>query len=334
MEESEVEPKMPNRAVSKGRWGSLHRAVALSIGLCLVGAAVAGSPAKKKLTVEDIMELLAGGVAIPRITYLVKERGIDFQLTPRLQQAFQDAGADQGLIRTIRSQQAAPEATPETPVKQEGPAPQPPGQPPQNVAPTTAPAHAPAQAPQLAGLQIRSRPGNVTIYVDDELKGQTDSEEGRLEVAPLKPGKHRVRATCEGYQDLEGTVEVAAGQMLDTPLWLAKAQGPAPAPAAPELPAGKKFLVRHQHVAAGASGYCQGWLIVNVGYVRYISTDSPHKYLMGTSEIREAKAGSGPGAFFIKLDFGRKYQFVAVDEKGNEVSPGPILAEIHYSMGE
>jgi hypothetical protein len=324
-----VEPQIAARVTSKERWGGAYRAVALLIGLSLVSMAFTASPAKKKLGIEDIMELLAGGVALPRIAVLVKEHGIDFQLTPRLQQAFQDAGADQSLIGTIRSQQSAPAGEAGTGPKQQGPAPQPSGQP--SAAPPS-----PTQGAQLAGLQIRSRPGNVAIYVDDELKGQTSPEEGLLEIAPLKPGKHRLRATCEGYQDLEGTVEIAPGQMLETPLWLAKAEGPAPAPAAPELPAGKKFLVRHQHLAYGGGGpsYCQGWLIVNVGYVRYVSTDSPHKYLMGTSEIRDAKAGSGPGAFFIKLDFGRKYQFVAVDEKGNEVSPGPILAEIHYSMGE
>jgi len=73
-------------------------------------------------------------------------------------------------------------------------------------------------------------------------------------------------------------------------------------------------------------------MIVNVGYVRYISTNSPHKYMMGTSEIRDVK-GSGAG-FTIKLDFGRKYDFVAIDDKGNEVSAGPVLSEIRYSMGQ
>ena len=82
------------------------------------------------------------------------------------------------------------------------------------------------------------------------------------------------------------------------------------------------------------AGYCQGWLIVNVGYVRYISTDSPHKYLMNTSSMKQAKATSGRGNFTIKLDFGREFQFVAVDEHGAPVSPGPILTEIRYSMGE
>jgi hypothetical protein len=80
--------------------------------------------------------------------------------------------------------------------------------------------------------------------------------------------------------------------------------------------------------------YCQGWMIVNIGYVRYISTDSPHKYLMGTSEIRDVKLSSGGVGLTIKLDFGRKYDFVAVDEKGHEVGAGPLVNEISYSMGK
>jgi hypothetical protein len=74
-------------------------------------------------------------------------------------------------------------------------------------------------------------------------------------------------------------------------------------------------------------------MVVNVGYVRYISTDSPHTYLMSTSEMRDAKAEGSHGSFTIKLDFGRQYHFAAVDEKGKEVSAGPILSEIKYSMG-
>jgi hypothetical protein len=296
--------------------------------------AVAAAAEKKKLSVENVMELLAGGVATPRITYLVKERGVDFQLTPKLQQAFSDAGADAELIRTLRNQEIAPETTAGPPAKQEAPAAQPPGQAAASPAPSTGPTPSPTKGMPLTGLQIRSKPGDVAVFVDDEPKGTTDPEQGFLQVA-LKPGKHRLRATHEGYQDVEYPVEIAAGQMLETPLWLAKAEAPPPAPSAPSLPAGKKFLVRHQHLASGGTGgYCQGWLIVNVGYVRYISTDSSHKYLMNSSEIREAKAGSNPGGFFVKTDTGFKVQFVAVDEKGNTVSSGPALAEIQYSMGK
>jgi hypothetical protein len=176
----------------------------------------------------------------------------------------------------------------------------------------------------------------VVIFVDGKLEGQTDAQEGLLQVTGLKPGKHHLRAALEGYEGVEGPAVVVAGQLTETPVTLAQTE--APPPVTPEeLPAGKRFPVRHVHRAMeGVAGpaYCQGWMIVNIGYVRYISTDSPHKYLMGTSEIRDVKLSSGGVGLTIKLDFGRKYDFVAVDEKGHEVGAGPLVNEISYSMGK
>jgi len=290
------------------------------------------------------MDLLSNGVALQRVTYLVRERGIDFKLTGRLEQAFLDGGANQALINAMKGEQVSPatgassRAVDDTQVPQQVSS----LQPSETTLPANAPLHErksslPSGAPPT-GLQIRSKPGGVTIFVDGELKGQTDADEGGLDVVGLTPGKHRLRATCEGYEDLEGPVQVAMGKLEETPVWLAKAEAPKPATTAvPELPAGKKFLVRHTHKAVeglGGPGFCQGWMVVGVGYVRYVSTDSPHKYLMNTSEIRDVKASSGHGALAIKLDFGRKYEFVAVDDKGHQIGVGPLLTEIRYSMGQ
>jgi len=313
------------QTLRQGRRKRLHRTSLLAIlsSLLLILATVlAAAPAeKKKLTPENIMDLLSGGVEVSRVTYLVLDRGVDFELTSKLDKAFQDAGADPALLAAIRkgrspvspATSSAPSGISRTPSK----------------APTT------SQQP-ATGLTIHSHPGGVAVYIDGELKGETDAQEGLLDIAPLKPGKHRLRATLQGYDDLEGPAEVVAGQLAETPVWLAQTQAPPPAATAASLPAGKKFLVRHVHRAVeGASGpgFCQGWMIVNVGYVRYISTDSPHQYLMNTSEIRDVKASSGTGGLVIKLDFGRKYDFVAVDDKGHEVSAGPVVNEIRYSMG-
>jgi hypothetical protein len=295
---------------------------ALCVTACLVITTAAGSPEKKKLTAANIMELLDGGVSLVRIASLVQERGIDFQLTGRLEQDFKNGGADQNLIDTLKGQPISAAAPPAATREAETP-------------PKPVPSAAPGTG--TGRLQITSHPGGVDVYVDDALKGTTDAEEGRLEIAGLKPGKHHLRATREGFQNVEGEAEIAMGQTLEMPLWLAKAEAPPPAPSTVELPPGKKFLVQHTHLPiAGISpgGYCQGWMIVNVGYVRYISTDSYHKYLMNSSEMKEAKPDSGLGNFHIKLATGRKYQFVAVNEKGERVNAGPVLSEIRYSMGE
>jgi hypothetical protein len=276
--------------------------------------------AKKRLTAENVMELLSGGVDPSRVTFLVLDRGVDFELNPKLEKAFQDAGADQVLMAAFRKSGPSAPSTP---------SPAPTGNP-------RVPSKAPPLPPAPTGLAIHSQPGGVAIYVDGELKGQTDAQEGLLQVTGLKPGKHRLRATLQGYDDVQGPAVVEAGQLAEIPVTLAQTE--APPPVKPEeLPAGKKFLVRHVHRAMeGVAGpaYCQGWMIVNIGYVRYISTDSPHKYMMGTSEIRDAKLSSGGVGVTIKLDFGRKYDFVTVDEKGHEVSAGALVSEISYSMGK
>jgi hypothetical protein len=297
--------------------------------------AAAQSGAKKKLTVENIMGLLSGGVPITRVTYLVLDRGIDFPVTARLEQAFRDSGADDSLIKALRKQEGAPGSagTAETTA---------------NVAPagqeTTTSTHAepphtgPPPGTPATGLLVKSQPPGVAIFVDNQPKGLTDAEDGHLAVTPLKPGKHQLRATLEGYQDQEGTVFVTAETLEETPVWLSKLEAPPPAaPPGASLPPGTKFPVRHTHIAVEGvtgPGYCEGWLIANVGYVRFISTNSPHTYLLNSSEIRDAKAKSGAGAFQIKLDFGRTYDFVAVNEKGQPVSPGPVITEIQYSMGK
>jgi len=303
----------------------------LALGLACIAFA---APAKRKLTVEDLMNLLSAGVSIPRITVLVRERGVDFQLTAPLQRAFFEAGADQGLMRALEEQTTG-SASIAPPAPTEG-APSPP-----SVTPKPAPSTpaVPAGVPdkQAATLRIRSRPGGATVWVDNEMRGVTDPEEGRLDIRGLRPGKRQLRAELAGYDPVEGTVELAAGQAMEMPLWLSKSAGPPPAAAAPEIPPGTKFLVRHRHRAIegiAPEGSCQGWMVVNVGYIRYISTDSPHKYLMNTSEMREAKASSGQGNFRIKLDFGRTYEFTAVNESGEAVSAAPVLSEIRYSMGE
>lgn len=298
---------------------------------------------RRKFTVEAVMELLSGGVPLPRVTYLVEERGIDFDLTPQLERAFRDSGADQSLLlalrgnlrpasaaRTLESKPPAPSNREASPTSSEI-------QVRSKPAPAARFAPATPQETHSTGLRIQSQPANVSIFLDDQPKGTTDPG-GGLEIIPVEPGRHRLRATLDGYREVEGTVDVAAGQMLETPIWLAKAEGDTPQePSTPSLPPGKKFFVRHKHLAyagGATSAYCQGWMVVNVGYVRYISIDTPHNYLMNTSEMRDTKAGGSNGSFTIKLDFGRQYQFVVVDEKGKEVSAGPILAEIKYSMGQ
>lgn len=323
--------------LAQKRKGTFRCLLSLVAAFCVVAclATAAGSPDKKKLTVVNITELLDGGVSLVRIVSLVQERGIDFQLNGSLEQDFRSGGADQNVINALKNQ-GANTATPSGPAPGTQP-PANPGAPP--AAPATgaqpSPGSSGARGGRTGGLQITSHPGGVDVYVDDALKGTTDADEGRLDVTGLKAGKHHLRATRDGFQNVEGDVDVPAGQAVDMPLYLAKAEAPPPPTAATlELPPGQKFRVHHPHppiAGISAGGYCQGWMIVNVGYTKYISTDSYHKYMFNSSEVREAKPDGAPGGFHIKLASGRDYKFVAVNEKGEPVSPGLVLSEIRYS---
>ena len=310
------------------------------IGLCMTwGVLCLGTTLwcvpeeKRKLKVEEVMELLTGGVALPRITYLVKEHGVDFSLTQTLERAFVDLGAHTDLILALQ-QAAAPFVTSDSFLPPRS------GPEPVRRRPPEAPKneHLVPTAADTAQLRIRSKPGNVLVFLDDKLIGETDSENGRLTISELKPGTHELRATRDGYDEVKGTVELRAGEVLETPVWLGKSKtsGRAAEPAEP-IPSGTKFLVRHHHIAyagTASAGHCDGWLVVNVGYIRYVPTTSPHKYLLNTSEIRDVKAGSRHGTFRIKLDFGRNYSFAALDStSGKIIDAGPVLAEIGYSRG-
>jgi len=313
---------------------------ACCLALVLIAGAALAFPPAKKLSVENLMNLLSGGVALPRVVQLVNERGIDFPVNRSLEQTVLDSGGDPTLIEALRQQALA--SGEGRPLARNVDASFPPVvRPDQRVAAPNLPSpgtRTSPSGPAVARLQVKSQPGGVAIFLDGESRGTTDEDGGRLEVGVAKPGKHVLRASREGYQDVEATLDIARDQSLDIPIWLSKAETPAAqAAAAPELPAGKKFLVRHVHRAipgVAEAGYCQGWMIVNVGYVRYISTDTPHKYLMNTSELKQAKPSSGAGNFSLKLDFGREYQFEAVNEQGAAVNAGPVLAEIRYSMGQ
>jgi len=321
--------------LAQKRKGPFRSLLSLIAAFCVVAclATAVGSPDKKNLTAANILELLDGGVSLVRIASLVQERGLDFQLSGQLEQDFRTGGADQNLISVLKGQgtNAAAPSGPGTPSAVN------PEAPPAASATTTPPKPGPpaARGGRTGGLQITSHPGGVDVYVDDTLKGTTDTDEGRLDVSGLKAGKHHLRATRDGFQNVEGDVDVAAGQAVDMPLYLSKVEAPPPPTVATvELPPGKKFAVEHVHrpiAGISSGGYCQGWMIVNPGYTRYISTDSYHKYLFNSSEVREAKPDGASGGFHIKLASGRNYQFVAVNEKGEPVSPGPVLSEIRYS---
>ena len=61
-----------------------------------------------RLALDDILTLLAGGVTPARVATLVKDRGVDFALTPESENKLRIAGADDSLLLAIAKAQPPP----------------------------------------------------------------------------------------------------------------------------------------------------------------------------------------------------------------------------------
>ena len=60
-----------------------------------------------------------------------------------------------------------------------------------------------------AALDITSDPPGAQVFLDDEPSGRTDPQTGRLRLRGLVPGRHRLRLSSEGRDDLIREIDVA-----------------------------------------------------------------------------------------------------------------------------
>ena len=70
-----------------------------------------------------------------------------------------------------------------------------------------------AQKGLPAILDITSDPPGAQVFLDDEPKGRTDPKTGRLRLRELAPGRHRVRLSSEGRDDLIREIDIAEGPL-------------------------------------------------------------------------------------------------------------------------
>jgi hypothetical protein len=99
-------------------------------------------------------------------------------------------------------------------------------------------ARSPATSPTratLPSLDITSDPPGAHVFLDDEPVGRTDPETGRLKLRSLAAGRHRVRLSAEGRDDLIRQVDIA-GESVALVGVLPPQEAPPPRPATP-LPA-------------------------------------------------------------------------------------------------
>ena len=207
-----------------GRYLSV-RTVALLLALIatsvLIPTTASAQKASRKLTKQDVIDLLTHDLPSDAVVQEARKSGISFQVTATAEREIRGAGGTDELINVLKSLAPAP------------PAPAP-------TNPTAAP----------AVLMVTSSPGQAEVYVDDEPQGST-SREGKLKLPHLPPGPHTVRVSLNGYQDHEEPVTLAAGSTAMVSASLQKvevAQISAP-PVAPSEP------VQTPAVPSGQPGY-------------------------------------------------------------------------------
>jgi hypothetical protein len=66
---------------------------------------------------------------------------------------------------------------------------------------------------QQSEVDITTQPGGAQVYVNDEPRGVSSEQEGRL-VLKMQPGSHTLRVSLPNYQDFTQTITVVAGQPL------------------------------------------------------------------------------------------------------------------------
>ena len=166
--------------------------------------------AGKKLTKQDVIDLLTGDVPSERVADIAKQRGVSFPMDAAAEKDIRAAGGSDDLIRTLR-----------------GLAPRAPAQPPRTT-------RNPSAAGSPTVLMIQSRPGDTQVYIDDEPMGST-SPEGRLKLR-VSPGNHTVRVALSGYQDYEENITVAEGQTTTVAATLQANAPPPPVYNPPQRP--------------------------------------------------------------------------------------------------
>ncbi|HEY7569622.1 MAG TPA: protein kinase, partial [Gemmatimonadaceae bacterium] len=71
---------------------------------------------------------------------------------------------------------------------------------------TPEPNRAPPRAPEL---DLTTQPPGARVFIDDEPIGRSDPQTGRLRLTTLRPGRHRLRLSADGYDDLVRDIVLA-----------------------------------------------------------------------------------------------------------------------------
>jgi hypothetical protein len=163
---------------------------AASLCFILALAAVSAQETRKPLNQNEIVNLLENGVPSSRVQDIARERGISFPWSAEAERQIRIAGASDELLKAL--QEIAPQPPPPAPVE-----------------------------PADATLLLEVNPGGARVYVDGGDMGAA-SPAGSLKVSRLKPGKHQVKLTLDGYRNHEQSLKASAGETLRLVITLEK----------------------------------------------------------------------------------------------------------------
>ena len=188
--------------------------LAFTAATAMLPSLINAQPAGKKLTKQDILDLLTSDVSSDDVAKTAQDAGISFPVTPQVEREIRAAGGTDTLINALKS------LAPRVPVAPTNP-------PPANPTITSPPT-----------LVIESNPGQSQVYVDDEPVGST-SQQGRLKLTRFGAGTHTVRVSLNGYQDFEQSITLSAGSetRVSAPLQklqVAQINPPQPQPQQPQ----------------------------------------------------------------------------------------------------
>ncbi len=326
----------------------------MGAGIALISPQANAQRSTRKLTKQDVIDLLTGDVPSSQVADEARKAGISFQVTPAVEKDIRDAGGTEDLIRTLRSLAPAP------------------------VALSTPPAHpSPPASPPV--LMIESNPGESQVYVDDEPMGTT-SPEGRLKLTRLAPGSHTVRISLNGYQDHEETVSLVEGRTVTVAAPLQQVQAPivsqpkqlppqeispnSPSPQPqqpqpqpqqpqPQLPPQPQpaptlrpmphtgyvyFRVAHDHGKAGKD-YCVGVMAVGNGMIIYKADNGIHNFQIPLKQVSQVAKNAVYLANYygfhirVKKGYPLNYNFAALNAQSQPVPGDAIIAAIYKAMG-
>ncbi|MGO8788136.1 MAG: PEGA domain-containing protein [Terriglobia bacterium] len=145
--------------------------------LIVVGTPTSAAQKAEPLTEQKVFELLRAKVPSSRVSAIVDDRGIDFDLTADIEQRVRAAGGGDDLVAALRRASQH---------------------------------HAESEGPRTGGLVIKSTPGETQVYLNDEPKGMT-SPKGEIRLPDLQPGSYNLRVSLPGYQSFEKNMTVEAG---------------------------------------------------------------------------------------------------------------------------